>query len=69
MQLESSRLASLLCKLKALSSWRRLVDQEKLHQQLLQAQQVSRQKSEFSLQDDSTSSADNKVSKVRESTF
>ncbi|XP_036928246.1 uncharacterized protein si:ch73-242m19.1 isoform X2 [Acanthopagrus latus] len=39
LQLENRRLAALLCKLKALSSWRRLVDQEKLHRQLLQTQQ------------------------------
>ncbi|XP_051252376.1 uncharacterized protein si:ch73-242m19.1 isoform X2 [Dicentrarchus labrax] len=39
LHLENSRLTSLLCKLKALSSWRQLVDQEKLHRQLLQTQQ------------------------------
>ncbi|XP_070834995.1 coiled-coil domain-containing protein 162-like isoform X2 [Chaetodon trifascialis] len=39
LQLENSRLAALLCKLKALSSWRRLADQEKLHRQLRQTQQ------------------------------
>lgn len=38
--LENSRLASLLCKLKAASRWKQLVEQGKLHRQLLQAQQV-----------------------------
>lgn len=38
--LENSRLASLLCKLKALSRWKEVVEQGKLHRQLLQAQQV-----------------------------
>ncbi|XP_044023592.1 uncharacterized protein si:ch73-242m19.1 isoform X2 [Siniperca chuatsi] len=39
LNLENSRLTALLCKLKALSRWRQLVDQEKLHRQLLQTQQ------------------------------
>ncbi|TKS86998.1 Coiled-coil domain-containing protein 162 [Collichthys lucidus] len=39
LQQENSRLTALLCKLRAVSSWRRLVDQEKLHRQLLQTQQ------------------------------
>lgn len=38
--LENSRLASLLCKLKAVSRWKQLVKQGKLHRQLLKAQQV-----------------------------
>uniref|UniRef100_A0A3B5BGT6 Uncharacterized protein n=1 Tax=Stegastes partitus TaxID=144197 RepID=A0A3B5BGT6_9TELE len=37
---ENSRLEALICKLKALSCWRQTVDQEKLHRQLLQTQQV-----------------------------
>ncbi|XP_045918386.1 uncharacterized protein si:ch73-242m19.1 isoform X3 [Micropterus dolomieu] len=39
LNLENSRLTALLCKLKALSRWRQLVDREKLHRQLLQTQQ------------------------------
>uniref|UniRef100_A0A3B5B6N4 Coiled-coil domain containing 162 n=1 Tax=Stegastes partitus TaxID=144197 RepID=A0A3B5B6N4_9TELE len=39
-QAENSRLEALICKLKALSCWRQTVDQEKLHRQLLQTQQV-----------------------------
>nr|XP_046268697.1 uncharacterized protein si:ch73-242m19.1 isoform X2 [Scatophagus argus] len=39
LQLENSRLTALLCKLKAVSSWRQLVDQGKLQRQLLQTQQ------------------------------
>ncbi|XP_019133387.2 uncharacterized protein si:ch73-242m19.1 [Larimichthys crocea] len=39
LQQENSRLTALLCKLRAVSSWRRLLDQEKLHRQLLQTQQ------------------------------
>lgn len=41
LRLENSRLASLLCKLKAVSRWKQLVEQGKLHRQLLQAQQVA----------------------------
>lgn len=63
MHLENGRLTALLCKLKALSSWRQLVDQEKLHRQLLQAQQVSSRmfstkKSNSSTQDGNESEAD-----------
>uniref|UniRef100_A0A3Q3EGF0 Uncharacterized protein n=1 Tax=Labrus bergylta TaxID=56723 RepID=A0A3Q3EGF0_9LABR len=39
LQQENRRLSVLICKLKTLSRWRKLVDQEKLHRQLLQAQQ------------------------------
>ncbi|XP_073339210.1 uncharacterized protein [Pagrus major] len=39
LQLENRQLDAVLCKLKALSSWRQLVNQEKLQQQLLQTQQ------------------------------
>uniref|UniRef100_A0A4W6F2I5 Coiled-coil domain-containing protein 162-like n=1 Tax=Lates calcarifer TaxID=8187 RepID=A0A4W6F2I5_LATCA len=39
LKLENSRLTALLCKLKALSRWRQVVDQEKLHRRLLQTQQ------------------------------
>ncbi|XP_029349013.1 coiled-coil domain-containing protein 162-like [Echeneis naucrates] len=39
LELENSRLAALLCKLKALSRWRQVVDQEKLHRRLLHTQQ------------------------------
>lgn len=39
--LENTQLTSLLCKLKGLSSWKQLVKQEKVQEQLLQAQQVS----------------------------
>uniref|UniRef100_A0A3B4TWC7 Coiled-coil domain containing 162 n=1 Tax=Seriola dumerili TaxID=41447 RepID=A0A3B4TWC7_SERDU len=41
LKLENSRLTALLCKVKALSRWRQVVDQEKLHRRLLQTQQVS----------------------------
>lgn len=40
LRLENSRLDSLLCKLKAVSRWKHLVEEGKLHRQLLQAQQV-----------------------------
>lgn len=40
LRLENSRLASLLCKLQAVGHWKQLVEQGKLHRQLLQAQQV-----------------------------
>ncbi|XP_041667952.1 coiled-coil domain-containing protein 162-like [Cheilinus undulatus] len=39
LQQENRRLSALICKLKTLSRWKQLVDQEKLHRQLLQAQQ------------------------------
>uniref|UniRef100_UPI0037E99645 uncharacterized protein n=1 Tax=Semicossyphus pulcher TaxID=241346 RepID=UPI0037E99645 len=39
LQQENSRLSALLCKLKTLSRWRQLLDQEKLYRQLLQSQQ------------------------------
>ncbi|XP_071354884.1 uncharacterized protein [Trachinotus anak] len=39
LKLENSRLTALLCKLKALSRWRQVVDQEKLHRRLLHTQQ------------------------------
>ncbi|KAG7510523.1 hypothetical protein JOB18_024247 [Solea senegalensis] len=39
LSLENSQLTSLLCKLKALSRWRQVVEQEKLHRRLLQTQQ------------------------------
>ncbi|XP_025756859.1 uncharacterized protein si:ch73-242m19.1 isoform X3 [Oreochromis niloticus] len=39
LKLENSRLTALLCKLKALRCWRQVVDQEKLHRQLLQTKQ------------------------------
>ncbi|KAL3968597.1 granzyme K [Sarotherodon galilaeus] len=39
LKLENSRLTALLCKLKALRRWRQVVDQEKLHRQLLQTKQ------------------------------
>ncbi|KAM6968645.1 coiled-coil domain-containing protein 162 [Tautogolabrus adspersus] len=39
LQQENRRLSVLICKLKTLSRWRKLVDQEKLHRQLLRAQQ------------------------------
>ncbi|XP_072221575.1 coiled-coil domain-containing protein 162 [Leuresthes tenuis] len=39
LNLENSRLTSLLCKVRALSRWRRVVQQEKLQKQLIQAQQ------------------------------
>ncbi|KAI3367519.1 hypothetical protein L3Q82_026373, partial [Scortum barcoo] len=39
LHLENSRLSTLLCKLKALSRWKQLVDQETLRRRLLQTQQ------------------------------
>ncbi|XP_030575513.1 coiled-coil domain-containing protein 162 [Archocentrus centrarchus] len=39
LNLENSRLTALLCKLRALRRWRQVVDQEKLHRQLLQTKQ------------------------------
>nr|XP_019953455.1 PREDICTED: transmembrane protein FLJ37396 [Paralichthys olivaceus] len=39
LSLENSQLTALLCKLKALSRWRQVVDQGKLHRRLLQTQQ------------------------------
>ncbi|XP_074547863.1 uncharacterized protein LOC141806315 isoform X3 [Halichoeres trimaculatus] len=39
LQQENRRLSALLCRLKTLQRWRQLVEQEKLHRQLLQAQQ------------------------------
>ncbi|CAJ1073323.1 uncharacterized protein si:ch73-242m19.1 isoform X2 [Xyrichtys novacula] len=39
LQQENRRLSALLCKLRTLRVWRQLVEQEKLHRQLLQAQQ------------------------------
>ncbi|XP_047466605.1 uncharacterized protein si:ch73-242m19.1 [Mugil cephalus] len=39
LSLENSRLTSLLCKLRALRRWRQVVDQEKLHRELLRTQQ------------------------------
>ncbi|XP_055361944.1 uncharacterized protein si:ch73-242m19.1 isoform X2 [Betta splendens] len=39
LNLENGRLSALLCKLKALRRWRQVVDEGKLHRQLLQAQQ------------------------------
>ncbi|XP_039992863.1 coiled-coil domain-containing protein 162-like [Xiphias gladius] len=39
LSLETSRLTALLCQVKALSRWRQVVDQQKLHRLLLQTQQ------------------------------
>lgn len=41
LNLENSWLTTLLCKLRALRRWKQVVDQEKLHRQLLQSKQVS----------------------------
>lgn len=48
LKLENSRLTALLCKLKALRCWRKVVDQEKLHRQLLQTKQVSSRMKKYS---------------------
>ncbi|XP_034531399.1 coiled-coil domain-containing protein 162 [Notolabrus celidotus] len=40
LQQENRRLSALLCKLKTVRRWRQLVEQEKLHRQLLQSQQM-----------------------------
>lgn len=48
LKLENSRLTALLCKLKALRCWRQVVDQEKLHRQLLQTKQVSSRMKKYS---------------------
>uniref|UniRef100_A0A3Q0RLX4 Coiled-coil domain containing 162 n=1 Tax=Amphilophus citrinellus TaxID=61819 RepID=A0A3Q0RLX4_AMPCI len=48
LNLENSRLTALLCKLRALRRWRQVVDQEKLHRQLLQTKQVSSRMKQYS---------------------